>query len=91
MSLNPNRRTPLVITVLALCLSASLARAEVRVAKIFSDHMVLQRDRPAPIWGWTAPGGAVTVGFAGQTKRATADAQGRWRVTLDPLAANSIL
>ena len=89
MSLNPNRRTPLVITVLALCLSASLARAEVRVAKIFSDHMVLQRDRPAPIWGWTAPGEAVTVAFAGQTKRATADAQGRWRVTLDPLAANS--
>lgn len=89
MSLKPNRRTPLVITVLALCVSASLARAEVRVARIFSDHMVLQRDRPAPIWGWTAPGDAVTVTFAGQTKRATADAQGRWRVTLDPLAANS--
>ena len=50
---------------------------------------MLQRDRPAPIWGWTASGDAVTVTFAGQTKRATADAQGRWRVTLDPLAANS--
>ncbi len=77
------------MTLLALCLSASLARAEVRVAKIFSDHMVLQRDRPAPVWGWAAPGQAVTVAFAGQTKRATADVQGRWRVTLDPLSANS--
>jgi hypothetical protein len=74
---------------LALWCSASLARAELRVATIFSDHMVLQRDRPAPIWGWTAPGEAVTVTFAGQTRRATADAQGRWRVTLDPLPANS--
>ena len=78
-----------LMTLLALCLSASLAGAEVRVAKIFSDHMVLQRDRPAPIWGWATPGQAVTVAFAGQTKRATADAQGRWRITLDPLPANA--
>ena len=89
MILNSTRPRPLLMTLLALCLSASLARAEVRVAKIFSDHMVLQRDRPAPIWGWATPGQAVTVAFAGQTKRATADAQGRWRVTLDPLPANS--
>ncbi|MBM3882671.1 MAG: hypothetical protein FJ387_23605 [Verrucomicrobia bacterium] len=87
--MNPTRRTTLFMTLLALCLSASLARAEVRVAKIFSDHMVLQRDRPAPVWGWATPGDAVTVAFAGQSKRATADAQGRWRVTLDSLPANS--
>jgi len=31
----------------------------------------------------------VTVAFVGQSKRATADAQGRWRVTLDPLPANA--
>ena len=89
MSWNPNRGTTLLMTLLILCLSASLARAELRVAKIFSDHMVLQRDRPAPIWGSSAPGEAVTVTFAGQTRRATADAQGRWRVTLDPLPANA--
>jgi sialate O-acetylesterase len=89
MILNSTRPRPLLVILLALCLSASLARAEVRVAKIFSDHMVLQRDRPAPVWGWAAPGQAVTVTFAGQSKRATADAQGRWRVTLDPLPANA--
>ncbi|MCL4204792.1 MAG: hypothetical protein KJ000_20125 [Pirellulaceae bacterium] len=89
MSLNSPRARPLLVTLLALCLSASLARAEVRVAKIFSDHTVLQRDRPAPVWGWAAPGQVVTVAFAGQSKRATADAQGRWRVTLDPLPANA--
>jgi sialate O-acetylesterase len=79
-----------LLRVLVFCLSASLAQAELRVAKIFSDHMVLQRDRPAPIWGWSAPREAVTVTLAGQTKRGTADAQGRWRVTLDPLPAESI-
>ncbi|MCY2988891.1 MAG: hypothetical protein NTY19_13630 [Planctomycetota bacterium] len=89
MNWNPTRRRLLLMTLLALGLSASLARAELRVAKIFSDHMVLQRDRPAPIWGWAAPGEAVTVTFAGQTRRGMADAQGRWRVTLDPLPANT--
>jgi len=89
MILNSTGPQSLLITLLALCLSTSPARAEVRVAKIFSDHMVLQRDRPAPVWGWAAPGQAVTVTFAGQNKRATADAQGRWRVTLDPLPANA--
>jgi len=87
MILNSTRPRPLLMTLLAL--SASLARAEVRVAKIFSDHMVLQRDRPAPVWGWAAPGQAVTVAFAGKSKRATTDAQGWWRVTLDPLPANA--
>lgn len=40
-----------------------------------------------PIWGHAAPGEHVTVRFAGQEARATADAAGQWRVTLAPLAA----
>ena len=31
-----------------------------RMACIFTDHMVLQRDQPLPVWGWAAPGRAVT-------------------------------
>ena len=27
-----------------------------RMACIFTDHMVLQRDQPLPAWGWAAPG-----------------------------------
>lgn len=52
----------------------------------FTDHMVLQRDRPAPVWGWASPGAKVTVAFAGQSKTATAGADGKWFLTLDPLA-----
>ena len=33
--------------------------------------MVLQRDKPAAVWGWAAPGEKVTVSFAGQTADAT--------------------
>jgi sialate O-acetylesterase len=55
---------------------------------MFGDCMVLQRDRPVPIWGWATPGGEVSVQFANQKKTAKADAEGKWMVKLDPLAAS---
>ncbi len=56
---------------------------------LFSDHALLQRDRPAIIRGWAKPGTQVTVRFAGQTKQSSAGADGTWSCTLDPLAASS--
>lgn len=63
------------------------AIADVSLPSIFSDHMVLQRDMPCPVWGTAAPGEEVAVQFAGQEKTTTADANGDWRVALDPLSA----
>lgn len=63
------------------------ARADVRLPAVFGDHMVLQRDMLLPVWGWADNGEVVTVSVAGQTRTATADAQGRWQVQLDPLKA----
>ena len=54
---------------------------------LFSDHMVLQAARKVPVWGWAKPGQRVVVKIAGQEREAKADAQGRWRVTLAPIAA----
>lgn len=51
-------------------------------ARIFTDHAVLQRDRPIPVWGHAEPGAAVTVDLAGQAISAKADRQGNWRVLL---------
>ncbi len=47
--------------------------------------MVLQRDVNVPIWGTAASGENVTVRFRDQVKSTTADAQGKWKVSLDPL------
>lgn len=66
---------------------APCTRAEVKLPAIISDHMVLQRDVPVPIWGWASPGEEVAVTFAGQTKTATTDATGRWSIKLDKLSA----
>jgi sialate O-acetylesterase len=62
---------------------------EVRLPSIFTDHMVLQRDKAVPVWGKAAPGEEVVVEFAGQKKTAKADAGGRWMVKLDPMPANA--
>ncbi len=56
---------------------------------LFSDHSVIQRDQPAILWGWAEPGTRVSVRFAGQVRKADADARGRWECTLEPLAASA--
>ena len=78
-----------IIRLLAGLVTASLLRAEVRFASPFTPHMVLQREMVLPVWGTADAGERVIVEFAGQKKVATAGADGRWRATLDPLAASS--
>jgi len=69
---------------------AGFSAAELKMPGMFSDNMVLQRDKPVPVWGWAEQGAEVTVEFAGQKKTAkVAGTNGEWRVTLDPMLANS--
>lgn len=68
---------------------AVLAHADVRLPAIISDHMVLQSAQPVAIWGWADPTENVSVQIAGQTKSTTTGPDGRWRVTLDPLARST--
>jgi hypothetical protein len=68
-----------------LCALASIAAADtLQLAECLTDNMVLQRDKPVVLWGWSAPAEAVEASFAGQTVKTTADATGRWQVTLAP-------
>ena len=68
-------------------LSHGNLHAEVKLSKVFSPHMVLQREMPVPVWGTANPGEKVAVSFRGQTQTTEADAQGKWRVQLAPLKA----
>ena len=73
------------LPVLLLALLPLAIRADVTLAPLFTDHAVLQRDKPVPVWGRAAPGEKVTVTFRDQTMQATANADGRWIVRLEPL------
>ncbi|MBW8847585.1 MAG: hypothetical protein JF607_21680 [Burkholderiales bacterium] len=72
---------------LMLALLAATAHADVRLAEVFGDHMVLQRDRPLRVWGQATPGKTLTVDLGGRTGTARVGADGRWRVQLAPLPA----
>jgi len=41
--------------------------SQVKLARLFSDHVVLQRQKTIPVWGWAKPKEKVTVTLAGQT------------------------
>jgi len=73
----------------ALLLSLVTARADVTFSSLFSDHAVLQRDKPVSVWGRADPGERVTVTFRGQSVGATADAAGRWTVLLDAMTVQT--
>lgn len=67
---------------------ATTSAQDLTLPAVFSDHMVLQRDRLAPVWGWAQPDSRVTVTFQDQSTSAKADATGRWETRLQPLPAS---
>src|SRR6187431_3385911 len=60
-----------------------MANANVRMPLLFSDGMVLQRNKAIPVWGWADANEKVEVNFNKQTKTITADATGKWMIKLD--------
>jgi sialate O-acetylesterase len=75
----------IAITLLA---SADSASADVRLPKVFTDHMVLQQGKPIAVWGWADKGENVTASIGGKTASATANDAGKWRVDLPALKAD---
>ena len=55
----------------------------------FSSGMVLQRGMPVNVWGFAAPSSKVSVSFGDATANGVADANGRWRVKLPSMEADS--
>jgi sialate O-acetylesterase len=65
-----------------------VAEAAVSVPNFFSDHGVLQREAPIPVWGWADPGEVVLIQLGNSNPvKATADAKGNWKVALPAMPA----
>jgi len=71
------------ITAILILFFCGLARAEVRLAHLFTDHLILQRDMPVHIWGWARPDEKIRIIFKEQSLGVTADGKGRWRAALN--------
>ncbi len=61
--------------------------ATVKVARIFSDNMVLQRDINSPIWGTADPNEEITIQIDGLAITARADKNGKWKAFLPVFTA----
>ena len=70
-----------LLTLLLLCAGAPLC-AQIRLPKLISDHMVLQRDQPLKIWGWASPKEQVTIQFDQKTYKTLANTAGKWEIAL---------
>ena len=76
-----------LVLVICFLATASSLYAELKLSSVFSDSMVLQRDKPIHVWGWTKPGQSVTAEIAGHSSQTTADSSGRFDLEIDPLPA----
>jgi sialate O-acetylesterase len=64
---------------------AAAAPQPLRLASVFGDRMILQRDHPFPVWGTGMDGALVTVSCCGQLKTSMIQ-NGKWFVMMEPLA-----
>jgi sialate O-acetylesterase len=54
------------------------------ISPVFGDHMVLQRDKPNTIWGWTRPNTEVRLEFGGKGIQTVSGDDGRWSIRFTP-------
>jgi sialate O-acetylesterase len=59
-----------------------------QLSSMFSDDMIMQREKSVPVWGTSTASASITVEFAGQTKTTSAAGDGTWTVSLDSMVAS---
>jgi len=60
-------------------------RAQVSLAGIFTDNMVLQAHHPIRVWGKATPGEHISAELQTQHRTTVADKVGRWKVEFTPM------
>lgn len=78
-----NRNLKLIVLIYSLSLIATTSLATIRLPHIFSDNMVLQRNKPIKIWGWANSNEVVNITFLNQQRMVKADKDGNWTILLD--------
>lgn len=82
------KKNVLCYTVCSILLVASqVGVCYVRLPRLVSDGMVLQREDSVRIWGWASPGEKVTIRFLGRTDSTTTGSNGKWAIMLSPMKA----
>ena len=78
-----------VIITIVFTLAGNISFAMVKPASLFTNHMVLQQQSNAAIWGWAKPNVKikVTTSWNKQIYSVAADAEGKWKLkVVTPIA-----
>ena len=81
------KRSALILLLSVITLSANDCPGQIRLASLFGDNMVIQRDCPVPMWGWADPGQDIRITCAERCWQTKAGKDGRWMTKIGPFEA----
>jgi len=82
-------KTILICTFLICCYTIR-TQAQVQLAPVFTDHMVIQRGQPVTVYGKGIPGSRVAVDFKGKEKTVLVKSDSNWLVRFGNQAADTV-
>lgn len=77
----------LLLTVILVSSSSLICVGQVKLPKLISDGMVLQRNSEVKIWGWASKEEPISISFLGEEYNTVADSNGNWSISLNNLSA----
>ncbi len=79
----------MIILLRTILIIPFFATAQLQVAKIFTDNMVLQRNEPIKIWGKAEPGKSVTVSIGNEKRSTIVQNDSGWAIIFNAQKANT--
>jgi sialate O-acetylesterase len=70
-----------LISVFLIIQSTNLI-GQIKLPKLISDGVILQRDEKVKVWGWAAPNEKIKLVFKTKTYNTEADSNGKWHIML---------
>ena len=64
-------------------------KAQIRLPKLISDNIILQRDQAIKIWGWASPNEKIAVLFNKKSYKTTTSNDGKWELLLPAQSAGT--
>ena len=80
----------LLLPFIAFLLALQNLISAPRLPAIFSDHAVLQAEKPIRLWGWSDPHEVVTVSLGNRIATTTASDDGEWEIKLPAEPASTV-
>ena len=71
-----------VLLIGSLLLAYIIGASQIRLPKLISDGMVLQREADLRIWGWALPGEKITLQFQKEVRHTITAENGTWNIHL---------